>query len=289
MAAPLLGGCSVKGMVLNNTIDALTTGTGGFGSDDDPELIRGAVPFGLKTLESLYGEAPEHVGLLTALASGFTQYAYAFVQLDGDLVKYEDYAAYKAARQRANKLYLRGLEYGLQGLEVNHPGLRARLDTDLAGALAELDVDDVPLIYWTGAAWGGAISTGSDNLTLLANLGKASALLARGLELDEDYDTGAFHELFISLDMAPSGAGPESATRHYQRALELGGGFKAGPHVTYADSVLVPAQDLEGFRAALEKALAIDVDEYTPNRLVNILAQHKAQYLLDHTEDLIGG
>ena len=49
-------------------------------SDDDPELVRDALPFALKLMESVQVELPEHGALLLGLASGFTQYSYAFVQ-----------------------------------------------------------------------------------------------------------------------------------------------------------------------------------------------------------------
>ena len=44
-----------------------------YATDDDPELVRGAVPFGLKTMEGLLAENPDHEGLLRALAGNFTQ------------------------------------------------------------------------------------------------------------------------------------------------------------------------------------------------------------------------
>ena len=53
--------------------DAVAQSGGTYGSDDDPELVRDAVPFGLKTMEGLLVEHPEHKGLLTALASGFNR------------------------------------------------------------------------------------------------------------------------------------------------------------------------------------------------------------------------
>ena len=51
--------------------DALSSGGGNaYASDDDPELVRDAVPFGLKTMEALLEKHPEHEGLF---AVGLTQ------------------------------------------------------------------------------------------------------------------------------------------------------------------------------------------------------------------------
>jgi hypothetical protein len=73
--------CSIKKFAVNKLGDALAEGAGTYASDNDPELIEAAVPFSLKLMESLLAESPRHLGLLTGVASGFTQYAYAFVHL----------------------------------------------------------------------------------------------------------------------------------------------------------------------------------------------------------------
>src|ERR1043165_7225484 len=75
-------GCSIKRMAVNKLGDALAGGGTTFASDDDPALIKAAVPFSLKLMESLLNESPNHKGLLFATTSGFTQYGYAFVQQD---------------------------------------------------------------------------------------------------------------------------------------------------------------------------------------------------------------
>jgi hypothetical protein len=64
-------------------------------------------------------------------------------------------------------------------------------------------------------------------------------------------------------------------------ALEKSGGALASPYVSYAQAVAIPAQDYETFKTNLETALAVDVDEDPANRLVNVLAQRKARFLLD--------
>ena len=72
----VLGGCSVRQSAVNFIGDTLAGGGGVYASDDDPELIREALPFGLKTFESLLEVAPNHQGLLLAAARGFTAYAF---------------------------------------------------------------------------------------------------------------------------------------------------------------------------------------------------------------------
>src|SRR5262249_46074967 len=103
--ALLVLGCSPKRIALNSMADALSsTGEGGaFARDDDPELVRDAVPFALKTMESLADQLDDHVGLRLGMARGFTQYAYAFVQQPAELGAPPDVAVLQL--QRARRLY----------------------------------------------------------------------------------------------------------------------------------------------------------------------------------------
>jgi hypothetical protein len=58
-------------------------------------------------MESLLETIPDHEGLLIALCQGYTQYAYAFVQSEGDLLVNTDYARATALHERAYRLFLR--------------------------------------------------------------------------------------------------------------------------------------------------------------------------------------
>src|SRR5213080_3256685 len=98
-------GCSVRRMAVNRLSDALAAGGTTFASDDDPELVKAAVPFSLKLMESLLAESPKHKGLLFATASGFTQYAFAFVQQDADEMEEKDLAAATEIRARESCIY----------------------------------------------------------------------------------------------------------------------------------------------------------------------------------------
>lgn len=124
----VVSGCSTLNRVAVNKLgDALAGGGTVFASDDDPDLIKAASPFSLKLMESLLAESPEHPGLLLATASGFTQYAYAFVHEDADELEETNLSAATAMHTRARRLYLRARDYGLRGLEVAHVGLPAAL------------------------------------------------------------------------------------------------------------------------------------------------------------------
>src|SRR5439155_6469407 len=155
-----LGACSPSKFAANQVGNAIAKGGDVYSSDDDPELVRDAIPFGLKTMESLLQETPRHAGLLLAACQGFTQYAYAFVQMDADSTS--DFAKQQALHERALKLYLRAPGYGLRALELKHPGVTQRLGPDPALAVQEVTLREQPLLYWTAAAWGSALDPRKD-------------------------------------------------------------------------------------------------------------------------------
>src|SRR5256886_14324081 len=96
----LASGCSIRKMAVNKIGNALAAGGTTFASDDDPELVKAAAPFSLKLMESLLAESPKHERLLFAASSGFTQYAYAFVQEDADELEDKDLTAATEMRVR---------------------------------------------------------------------------------------------------------------------------------------------------------------------------------------------
>ncbi len=288
----LLSGCSIKKMAINKLGDALSGSGTGFASDDDPELVKAAVPFSLKLIESLLAESPQHKGMLLAACSGFTQYSFAFVNQDADELEDTDIAAATRMRVRAKRLYLRARGYGLRGLEVKHAGFEQALRKNPKTAVKSATVSDVPLLYWTAAAWGSAISVSKDDPALVSDQIIVEALIDRALELDEDFDRGAIHGVLISYEMARQGVQGDPALRskkHFDRAMKLSGGKLASPLVSFAESVSVQNQNRAEFQALLDQALAINPDAVPESRLQNLVAQRRARWLLSRVDDLIIG
>lgn len=289
LLACFASGCSVKKFAVNKIGDALASSGTTFAADDDPELIRDAVPFSLKLIESLLAESPKHRGLLYAASSGFTQYAYAFVQQEAETMEDRDFATASAMRDRARRLYLRARNYGLRGLEVKHPGFEKALRANARAAARQTVKHDVPLLYWTAASWGAAISLSKDDPDLIADQLIVEALIDRALELDETYEQGAIHGFLVTYETARQGGKgvpAERARRHFERAVELTGGRLASPYVAYAESVSVNKQDRREFEALLHRALAVDVEAKPEWRLANLIMQRRARWLLSRTDQL---
>jgi len=288
-AAP---GCSVKRMAINKLGDALSSGGSTFASDDDPELVKAAVPFSLKLIESLLAESPHHAGLLLAACSGFTQYSYAFVQQEADEKEDSDLAAADQLRARAKRLYLRARGYGLRRLALAHPGLEEALRREPKAAVRDCTIKEVSALYWTAASWGAAISVSKDDPALISDQLIVEALIDRALALDEDFDAGAIHAFLITYEMARKGVAGEPAVRsrqHFDRAMELSQGKLASPLVSLAEAVCVQQQNKTEFLSLLERALAINPDAAPQWRLQNLLAQRRARWLRGRVDELFLG
>ena len=246
----VLPACSLRRMAGKTIADSLAHGSSTYAQDDDPELVREALPFGLKTLEGLSADLPRHRPLLRSLASGFTSYAVAYVVPESERLESVDVLASRAERDRARRLLLRARDYGLRGLGLKHPRFEQLLRADARKTAKVAGSKDVPLLYWTGASWAAAISLSKDRPDLLAELPLVEALMDRALALDEGYGSGAIHTFFISYEMSrPGGVGNAAARsrEHFDRAMGLSQGLQAGPLVALAEAVCVQNQDLKEF------------------------------------------
>ncbi len=274
-------------LVASSIGDALAEDSLVYAGDDDVELVGAAIPFGLKTIETLLVQVPQHRGLLTAAARGFTQYAYIYVQLPADELEERDVAAAYDQRTRARRLYLRARNFGLRGLGFEHDDALARLRGEPETALAGMGAEDLETLYWTGIAWSAAIALGKDQPALIADLPVVDAIIARATALDPDFDDGGLHTFLISYEMGRPGGGAEAteiAYRHFQRAVELSRGQRVAPFVAMAESVTVAQRQRRAFEDLLEQALAVDTDGRAEWRLANHVMQRRARWLLARTD-----
>jgi predicted anti-sigma-YlaC factor YlaD len=286
----MVGGCSVKRYAINTVGDILASGDSVYESDNDIALVGEALPFSLKLVESLLAESPHHRGLLLTAARGFVLYAYAYVHYDAEQAALEDLDRARALRDRARGLYLRAFGYALRAAEQAYPGFADTLSSQPEAAARMItgsDEEDIALLYWTAASLGLAISVSKNEPALLVRLPEVEALLDRALALDETWHAGALHEFKITWAASqPLRANPEEMRFHYERALALSQGRYASVYVAYAEAVALPSQDRASFVALLEKALAIDPDVAPEHRLLNLIAQRRARWLLTRIDQL---
>ena len=277
-----LSGCSLATKMVANS---LSSGSSSLNSDNDPELVRDAAPFALKTYESLLESLPRHESLLLATCRGFTSYAFGFLATDADMIRYKDRPAAKAIDERTLNMYLRAHGYCQRALEERFKGSTEMLLKDPANALTKAKKDDVELLYWSAASWGLAMALNPD--TLAIDFPAVRAMAERALALDETWWNGALHELMITLDSQELlGGSHDNARKHYERAVAIQKGLAPGPHISLAMGVSVARQDRAEFEKLMNMALAVNPDANPSERLTTILMQRRAKALLDQAEYL---
>ena len=281
--------CSLNKLVINKVSDTLS-GAGSslvFMGDNDPILVGDAMPFAIKMYEVLLEQNPNHQGLLLTTGSLFIMYANAFVQGPAEML---DPVYFFEERimglDRAKLLYIRGYTILTTALEIKFPGFtNANInDGTMTALLQQCKKEDVPLLYWTVAGGLAAYSLDLFDFELGSRIMEWSAMIARAYELDPQFNNGAiddFYILFYASLPDTMGGDKAKAEYHFRLALENSRGLSAGPYVSYAQAVCIPAQDYDSFRENLEKALAIDPDEEPSLRLLNIISQRRARHLLD--------
>lgn len=285
LAALAASGCSLKKRAVNTFVDILGEAEKVYLSEEDPELVADALPFNMKTLETLLETSPENRELLLTATKTFSLYAYGFVEPDARELAYADFDRSEYARRRAARLYRRAFAYGMRGLEVNHPGLGDRIKVSPEVAASEIALEDVALAVWTGASLGAAITLSKDDPESTADVAVVGALLERSLELDEDFDSGTAHQFLMTYEAGRLGGDPDKARSHYERALELSDANHPAIWLGWAESVSIATQDRAQFLELVQRTLDFDVEAYPENRLLNVLAQRRARWLRDNVDD----
>ncbi len=309
---------SIKDITMNYAADMLSSEDGGgniFTSDNDPELVGDALPLALKMYEMILASKPEHSGLQFATGKNFIIYANGFIQTPAGMLPDEKYIEAEKMLIRAENMYIRGRDYILEAIELNHEGFGSETKTNLDNALQmTANPEDAAMLYWAASGWIAAYSCDPMDFEMANSLYIPAAMLFRALELDEDLNRGAIHDVLIQIySSLPNShivkaaeAAPETVGRfiseyyknlqideqplkkakfHFNRALELANRQNPGTYCSYAKSVSVKNQNYSEYKMLLEKALAIDPDEEPDNRLVTIIYQEKAAWMLEHAED----
>ena len=285
----LLPSCSINKMAMNMVSNALT-GDGSadvFTGDSDPQLVGDALPFAIKLYETLLAQNPNHQGLLFTTGSLFIMYANAYIQGPAEMLPSYEYEQREAALNRAKLLYLRGYEMLLKALDLKYPGFSKASTSDgtLQSILAKCKKADTGLLYWTVAGGLSAYSIDILDFNLSANLPEWTAMIQKAYELDPDYGGATLDEFFIIFYASlPEGIGGDidRAEYHFKKALEKTGGNSVSAYVSYAQLVCIPAEDYDTFSDCLEKATAVDIDLNPSTRLINIINQKKAAWLLEN-------
>lgn len=276
-----LAACSPRQLLVRGVADELASQ--GQADEEDLGLARGASPFYLKLSESLLKESPGHQQLAQAVASGFTQYAYAFVAFEAERMAATDAKAAHTQNERARRLYLRAHHHAMAALEWSDPGFKARLLRAQAAESGVLKPDQVGLAYWAAASWGASIALSKDDADAVADLPAVVRLATWAWNTSPSHGQGALASLMGTLEAARPGGSAPKAAAYFDQAIALGGGRSAAPYVAKAESIALPAGDRPTFEALLRAALAASAAR---RDMSNQVMQARAEWLLGQADDL---
>jgi predicted anti-sigma-YlaC factor YlaD len=291
LLALFAGGCSVNKLALNKVAGMLSgsSSTDVFSSDNDPDLVGQALPFAIKLYESLLSSLPNHAGLRLRTGSLYIMYANAFVETPAEMTPRSQAEEKDYLLARAKNLYLRGRDILFVALEKKNPAIRRQLkDRQYKEAMAPFGKADCDLLYWTALGWLAAFSVNPLDMTLGQTVPQTRAMIERVEALQPDYGGGALDAFYVGYyGSLPGYLGGDAAKArdHFARAQDRLGKTDTSALMALATTVSVNEQKLGEFKDLLGRVLAFDPDSSPSTRLVNILNQRKARWLLAHIDD----
>lgn len=269
--AAALGGCGLFSGTGQRFAGNLTAA---MADNDDPEIVRQGSAAYLLLLDALVRQDPGSPAFRQAAAALDSAYAGAFVK----------------DPKRAAALTTKALDYAVEALCLSRKKLcpvRTMPLEALTAELADMDRDDVALLYTAGAAWAGWIQAHNDDFNAIADLPRVEALMQRVLALDEAYQGGAAHLYLgvIATAIPPAlGGRPEAGRAHFEKAIALSGGHNLMAKVYYAKNYARGVYDRDLHDRLLHEVLA--ADPHWPGwTLSNLLAQEQAADLLKSADD----
>jgi predicted anti-sigma-YlaC factor YlaD len=287
----LLAGCSLNKLALKKVSGMLASSStvDVFSSDNDPDFVGQALPFAVKLYESLLGALPDDPALRLRTGSLYIMYANAFLETPADMMLRTEIERRDALLARAKNLYLRGRDILLAGLERRNPALLEELRArEYDRAMAPFGKADAGLLYWTALGWLAAYSVNPFDMSLGETVPQTRAMIDRVRALDPDFGHGSLDSFYVSYyGSLPSSLGgdPAKAREYFAKAQAREGKTDTSPLISLATTVAVKEQNAAEFKALLERVLAFDVSGAPENRLVNVINQRRARWLLAHVDD----
>jgi predicted anti-sigma-YlaC factor YlaD len=289
--ALLLPACSIEKLALKKVSKMLTSPSGAdvFTTDNDPDFVGQALPFAVKLYETLLASLPNDPALRLRTGSLYIMYANAFLETPADMTPRSDLERKDELLARAKNLYLRGRDILLVALEGKNPSLRKELhERKYDQAMAPFGKADADLLYWTALGWLAAYSVNPFDMDLGQTVPQTRAMIERVQALDPHFGGGSLDSFYVSYyGSLPSylGGDPAKAREYFAKAQALEAKTDTSYLVALATTVSVKEQNAAEYKSLLERVLAFDVDSAPSNRLVNVLNQRKARWLLAHIDD----
>ncbi len=294
LLVPLICGCSINEFAVNTTAPVMYAASKAFAAESDVEFARDASAGQLKTADGFLVSAPENRQLLELLARGYMEYAFGF--LEDDLEALPDDANHHDRREalaaRATGLYDRALGFAIRNLATFGKGVAGAMKKDsttFEAALEHLPKAAAPALLYAGMSLASAINLNRADISRVADLPKAVAMVRRAYALDKAQYNGAAAMTLGLINASQGkamGGDPDAAKRYFTEAVELNQGKYLLAKVMEARYLAVVLQDRPMFERLLNEVLATPADAMPAARLPNELARRRAARYLKQAEDL---
>lgn len=277
-------GCDMTRFTAGTTANMFGRAAVGLESHFDYELVGDALPSNILQLEGIFRIVPDNEQLGLTLTKAYVSYGYGWVEDEieqaqerGDLEEEERLMA------RARLLYERGRNIGLHLMRLRDRGIDDALRGGHEGFVEYIarrytSRDDVPLLFWTGYAWGSAINAGRDDPELVLSLPFARALVERAVQLDASYYnySGLTFLGVVNASLPEAlGGNPERAREYFEQALAATGRRFFTVQFSYARTYAVQAGDRNLFVRLLREV--VDGGDPEPEaRLANRMTRRRA-------------
>ncbi len=288
----LLGGCSMTEFAANGVVRVTGRASPAVNEQWDYEFAREAVPGGITRLEGMFEVVPDNEDLLLQLVRGYAAYGFAFVEDEMEEAELQnDWDAADRLRRRAQLSYARAIMFAKRLFRLREEGFDdafAAGPEEFAAWVNETfdDPEDVPMLFWSGYAWGLSVRAGDPSA--LVDLPYARALVERSVALDETY----FHYAGVTFMAAIEssipesvGGNPERGRELFERALELTERKALTVQLNYARTWAVNNNDRELYESLLREVLEAG-DTLPDARLANKIARRRAERSLRRTDEL---
>lgn len=279
-----LGACDLTRFTANTTADMFSRAADGIESHFDYDLVGDALPGNIIQLEGVYRIVPDNEALGLTLIRAYVSYGYGWVE--DEVEQAQDAGNFEEEERllgRARLLYERGRNIGLHLMRLRDPGIDAALTGGHEGFVEYLNrrftsAADVPLLFWTGYAWGSAINAGKDDPELVLDLPIARSLVERAVELDPSYYNYSGLTFLGVVDASlpeALGGNPERARAYFEQALEATERKFFTVQFSYARTYAVQTQDRNLYIRLLREV--VDGGDPEPEaRIANRMTRRRA-------------
>jgi hypothetical protein len=287
-------GCDLTRFTANSSAGLFTRGSQGLDQHFDPELVGDGLPGSILTMEGVFRVVPDNQDLGISLMRAYVSYGYGWVEDDMEVA--QDAGNLEEEERlmgRARLLYERGRNVGIHLMRLRDRGIDQALTGGHAGFLTYINQHftspaDVPLLFWTGYAWGSAINAGRDDPEMVLSLPFARSLVERAVALDPTYYnySGLTFLGVVSASLPEAlGGNPRRAREYFERALRATNRKFFTVQFSYARTYAVQTQNKNLFIRLLREI--VDGGDPEPHaRLANRLTRRRAIRWLRRTDQL---